>query len=126
MKIVKKISQEGALLKNKLDELQSIINRCQREYDLVKETCQHELIELTQKELNDEWMSEGADCLVCGEDFSMAWRCKCSPDSVCHYYSKDGKVKMIDGTLVDIPKGHNPEWETDDACIFCGMPEERK
>lgn len=71
-------------------------------------------------------MSEGADCLVCGENFNMGWRCKISPDSICHYYSKDGKVKMIDNTLVDIPEWHDSKHENEDNCIFCGMPEERK
>lgn len=67
---------------------------------------------------------EGAGCQHCGEDFG--WYCEESPDNVCHYYSTNGKVRLIDGLMVDVPADHNDKYETDDSCIFCGAPEERK
>jgi len=126
MKIVKQISEEGVILKNKLDEFQSLINKYENEYANVAQTCKHELRELTPKELKERYMAVGADCLVCGSNFEFAWRCKKSPDSVCHYFSNDGKVEMIDGTLVGVPNEHNSENEDTDSCIFCHHPEERK
>lgn len=90
----------------------------------LKEQCTHEMRPLTKKELDDKWMSVDALCVVCGKSFG--WRCKVSPDGVCHYFSEDGKVELIDGTFVDIPIDHDPEYETDDGCIFCGHPDERK
>lgn len=71
-------------------------------------------------------------CSVCksssGED---GWLCAASPDGNCHYYTKDGKVILKDGTKVEPPKDeegnpHNSEYETEDDCIFCHQPEERQ
>lgn len=90
----------------------------------LKDECPHLLRDLTTKELADEWMSVGASCIGCGTDFG--WRCKESPDSVCHYYSEDGQIELINGTMVPIPADHDPDFEINDCCIFCGMPDERK
>lgn len=124
MKIVKNISEEGKIFKNKIEGVKTnlavVYAKLKRYYDV----CDHELPELTPKQLKDELMSEEAHCLICGSGFG--WRCKESPDGVCHYYSNDGKVKMIDGTLVNVPEGHDATYENDDECIFCGLPEERK
>jgi len=124
MKIVKQISEEGLAFKKELADLKATVSIAQTELYNKENSCTHELRELTQWELKDKWMSEGAHCLICGT--LWGWRCKHSPDSVCHYSSHEGKVKMIDGTRVDVPNGHNPEYENEDECIFCGMPEERK
>lgn len=91
--------------------------------DLIAE-CTHHLKPLTEKELADEWMSVGAVCVDCRHDFG--WRCKVSPDGVCHYFSEEGQVELIDGRKVPIPEDHDPNYETDDGCIFCGHPDERK
>lgn len=69
-------------------------------------------------------MSVSANCQGCHQYFG--WRCKKSPDGVCHYYSEDGKIELIDNTQVPTPEDHDPDYETDDCCIFCGMPDERK
>lgn len=66
----------------------------------------------------------GAECQYCREDFG--WFCEESPDHICHYYSNDRKITLIDGTEVSVPEDHNDKYETDDCCIFCGNPEERK
>lgn len=75
---------------------------------------------MTKKQLADQWMSVSAYCLVCVSH--LGWRCKESPDGVCHYYVIDGEVTLIDGTQVDAPDG----CETSIECIYCGHPEERK
>lgn len=108
--------------------------RVQRKYDEIISRCTHEEFRpLTEGELADRWMSIIAYCQICGKDFG--WRCKESPDFVCHYESDemdtdgDGNsvygVELITGEYVDIPKEHNPDHETSDLCIFCGNPEER-
>lgn len=96
----------------------------------LRNECQHAFIPLTKKQLDDEWMSVGASC-VGGCEQSFGWRCKNSPDGVCHYFSKDGKVQLIDGTTIPVPADvdgciHNPDYETEDVCLFCGHPDERK
>lgn len=63
-------------------------------------------------------------CTRCGEDFG--WWCPKSPDHVCHYYTLDDEVPLIDGRRARAPKKHNPFHETGDSCIYCGEPEERK
>lgn len=109
--------------KQKIEFHLSEINRLRKE-------CQHSFKPLTSKQLSDEWMSVGAFCIG-GCDKSFGWRCKKSPDGVCHYFSEDGKVELIDGTTVTVPAdvdGHvnDPNYETEDSCLFCGHPEERK
>jgi hypothetical protein len=60
-------------------------------------------------------------------EHELGWDCPASPDKKCHYYTtKEKKVVLNDGRVVDPPKGHDFEYETDDSCIFCGEPEERK
>jgi hypothetical protein len=74
----------------------------------------------------------GASCVIC--DKHLGWVCTKSPDHVCHYYSSfiDGKhgVELIDGTI-DYPTDlqeddYSEEDETDDCCIYCHQPDERK
>ena len=86
--------------------------------------CRHVFKPLTEKQLGDKWMSVSSVCLGCGQHFG--WRCKKSPDGVCHYFSEDGKIELIDGTNVPVSEGHDDQYETDDTCLFCGMPDERK
>lgn len=86
--------------------------------------CPHTFDPLTKAELDDKWMSVGAWCLGCESDFG--WRCKESPDGVCHYDTCDGKVHLINDSICDPPEGHDKRRETLDSCIFCGHPEERK
>lgn len=70
--------------------------------------------------------SESAQCDVCGTYFG--WYCPRSPDSVCHYETNaDLMIELIDGNLSK-PGSHwdGKKYETDDCCVFCGNPEERK
>lgn len=76
-----------------------------------------------------------AVCEICELDFG--WWCPDSPDHACHYHSeyveKDGAiyriVVLLDGAKdesfldKDVPE---KEHETEDCCLYCGEPEERK
>lgn len=81
--------------------------------------CRHSFEPLTEEELADPWMSVGAFCRECGQDFG--WRCKESPDGVCHYDVYDGKVVGVNGEEYD-----PPENKYGGDCIYCGHPDERK
>jgi len=92
--------------------------------------CAHEFEPLTPRQIADEWMSESSRCIHCNTRFG--WRCKKSPDGVCHYNSspnRDGEgriIYLIDNSRVPVPDGHDHNHESHDWCIYCGMPEERK
>ena len=96
--------------------------------------CKHAFAPLTdemRKELKvhsyASWKYDRASCFSC--EFDFGWRCPSSPDSVCHYqsmHSRPGFVKLVDDTEVPVPDGHDIEYETDDSCIFCHAPDERK
>lgn len=95
--------------------------------------CEHRLGQLSKKDLADKWMSVWADCIDCGQHFG--WRCKKSPDGVCHYFTDprgkaisliNGKQHLINDPQFPLDGTYDPEYETDDCCIFCGHPEERK
>ncbi len=64
-------------------------------------------------------------CLGCGQGFG--WPCPDSLDGVCHYYTEDGMIHLIDGREVPSPtKVKDRRYESDDQCVFCGEPSERK
>jgi hypothetical protein len=88
--------------------------------DFIK-TCKHEAIEYHTWGKDDHG---SATCRIC--ESHLGWYCPESPDRGCHYTSEKGKVELSDGTLVDVPAGHDDSYETDDSCIFCGQPDERK
>lgn len=106
-----------------------------REIDL-KENCKHELRMLTEGELADDFMSVSANCMKCGKSVG-SWRCKESPDSVCHTIDDvvilpnvPIAVQLIDGSLtypssLNVGK-FNPDDHNVEACVFCGEPGERK
>ena len=90
--------------------------------------CPHSFKPLSEKELKDEYFSDSAICISgCGQRFG--WRCKESPDGVCHYYPFDGKhVKLINGELQRISEENLADAAHNlyELCLFCGMPDERK
>ena len=95
-----------------------------KEIDKLKNECDHSFRVLSEAETSDRWMSIGATCLGCGEHFG--WRCKKSPDGVCHYTSHDGMVTIVNGAEVPVPHYYDEDMEDGESCIFCGMPYERK
>jgi hypothetical protein len=70
----------------KLRKYSRILNRLNR-------NCPHEFEPLTTEELADQWMSVGAYCLIC--DKSFGWRCKESPDGVCHYKNEVDDKQLL-------------------------------
>jgi hypothetical protein len=69
----------------------------------------------------------GAECDICGRNFG--WYCAESPDHACHYYTYDRKgtqVQLYDRTLHSLKEPSDPEYESDDCCLFCNQPDERK
>jgi len=80
-------------------------------------TCPHEIVNRCGQ----------AICNICGQDFN--WWCEDSPDHVCHYYSSahDGKVYvlLIDDSETDFQSTKDPEYESEDECLFCGQPRQR-
>lgn len=67
--------------------------------------------------------NDTAYCSICNEYFN--WFCEESPDNTCHYYSKNNQITLINKTTYTL-KDYNNDYETDDCCIFCGQPNERK
>ena len=69
-----------------------------------------------------------AVCEVCAHDFG--WYCPKSPDHTCYYYSHEKNdrrvVDLINGKEHKLPEAYNHANESDDWCIFCGQPDERK
>lgn len=110
--------------KFRIESLKKQLKEIHQKLEVLKNSCVHRFMPLTQEELKDKWCSVSAICTVCDKDFG--WRCKNSIDGVCHYYSNDGFIDLIDGRKVPTPPEHGPDYETDDSCIFCGQPSERK
>ena len=42
------------------------------------------------------------------------WYCPDSPDKSCHYFSRDGKIRLDDGSEVPVPDGHSRNNESYD------------
>jgi hypothetical protein len=63
-------------------------------------------------------------CKGCNKDFG--WPCSKSPDKVCHYFSYQGHITLINGKKHQLPSSYDDNHESEDWCIFCGAPEERK
>jgi len=77
-----------------------------------------------------EWGSGFAKCKKCKDD--LGWYCKSSPDHRCYYFTEvedeTGRlyVELLDGSRSYMKKDHEQEYETDDCCLFCTLPDERK
>lgn len=83
--------------------------------------CPHDFPPLTPEQLADRCLSTSAYCSSCGEAFG--WRCKESPDSVCHYDPSD---LLLNGSPIYKKMIKHKMQEDDEICIFCGHPEERQ
>jgi hypothetical protein len=100
---------------------------------LLEGRCFHEI---KIQEPDNEGYYGSAECIYCdglGWNSIFTWYCPDSPDHACHYHSdSDGKRRYttdINGERIYLSKKHtdeNARWETDDQCLFCGLPNERK
>lgn len=112
-----------------LNQLSKEMAEAQGRYHQLKAKCVHVIGYTIDHLFGDD---EGDTyCTLCHYHFGHY--CPESPDHTCHYFTEDGKIKLVTGVEVDVPKDHldedgkyDPNWETDDSCLFCGSPEERK
>ena len=115
-----------------------------------KKNCCHVVKRQTHVDKYGWW--EPAQCAICDSILEKGWYCPDSPDLICHYFSvteDDGSetVMLLDGNEVPCPKSRcydcdpcnmkprdvclNPgvpdqEYQSEDWCLYCGHPEERK
>ncbi len=104
--------------KARINDLNRQAIALQQESYRLQEECPHKVGPLDKRHAS-------AVCEGCNKDFG--WYCPDSPDHACHYEAYEGKVELIDGTVVDPPADHeNKGLASYDACIYCGHPDERK
>lgn len=117
--------------KEQLLEAKTKRDFAEQEYQRLRASCKHELLPVLTDRMKAElrkasyasWKYGTASCDICREGFGH--RCPDSPDTVCHYFSDDGFVELITGVKVAVgdPDSDN---ETEDSCLYCGYPLERK
>lgn len=136
-------SDAQLIFRGKLKGLKQAVKAAQEAYSEAKKKCLH-----TIEYSYEIWKWGGHEskdghtwCADCGEDFGHY--CPDSPDHACHYFSEDGlHVKLFTGEIVrkkldeydpdniwdNIVTVNNDcmRYETDDTCLFCGAPQERK
>lgn len=124
------LTADQLTLKVQISLLRSEVRQVTRNLNEKLQQCTH-ITHLPPKQ--DKWGGYGSlDCDICG--INMGWGCAESPDHVCHYFStlRDGVrgVQLYGGVFHVIPELNEPNYkhiyETDDICLFCGQPEERK
>ena len=118
----------------RLKSLELAMKEATDAYWNMKKDCPHAI----SYSVNTRWGQGECWCTICGTDFGHY--CPDSPDHACHYYTEDGlHVKLNTGEVIQKPiEPIDPEWnpvtvrqdcrkwETDDCCLFCGAPRERK
>ncbi len=112
------------MLRKKLTEIQQKIWKIER-------NCKHNI---EQVGANPKFNCEGfAECQDCNSHFG--WWCPNSPDHICHYFTHEVEAFLIKARAVELVDGAehiihdyqgDPEYETDDVCVFCHEHEERK
>jgi len=111
------------------DEYITAIREHRAAIDLLRERYR-ELLDQCPHEIVQEGSWGGARCAICDQDFG--WYCPDSPDHACHYFTESDDlgyyVVLNDGTVYRFPERTDTDkrCETDDSCLFCGHPEERK
>lgn len=122
--------ETGAALAQAIQHAKAECDAANQRLYRLKKGCPHKLRSLTEEELADQWMSVGARCMICSEHFG--WRCKISPDGVCHYCLEPKNdvlgIYLVDGSfrpVAELPP-HRESSGMCIFCIFCSMPDERK
>lgn len=123
-KVVKpELTESQLAYKAELSSIQSAIKVLLKQHTEKKRQCPHAIAYE---------VDSSAWCELCGEDFG--WHCPSSPDHCCHYFSErtapgmEPVVKLNNGGTAFLSSEHseNQAYETDDVCLFCGDPQERK
>lgn len=112
------------MLRKQLTEIQQNIAKIER-------NCKHRIVEVGA-EPKYGWNGD-AVCEDCNTSFG--WWCSDSPDHRCHYFTHEVEAYLIKARAVELVDGTehilheydgDTEYETDDDCVFCHMPDERK
>lgn len=139
-KTVAEFKEALANVKAELHVMKMMLAPLRKRYQDLKKTCPHNIVcnvcHTNEKECapDREFGHLGAECDICelGSEFDedLGWFCPDSPDHLCHYFSQEHNqqrcVELLSGQLHPLSLNHKREWETDDQCIFCGNPDERK
>ncbi len=134
------LTPEQLALQAQLKAQKEVIDAAEEEYQRLRGTCmKHLLLPPMTDELRDglrkgspwTWKYDYASCDVCKQSFGYRCPGKDSPDEVCHYFTEDqdGKnmVLLSNGEYVEYTDPeHSPDHESDDYCLYCGSPQERK
>lgn len=117
-----KLNSAQELFKEMLAEAKAASEKAYNSYHGLKQSCQHAI---GASFVKTKYGYEGrASCIICGEYFGHY--CPKSSDLHCHYYSVNGYIHLSTGEKIPVAEDHDPRYETDDCCLFCGMPDERK
>jgi hypothetical protein len=130
-------------LRTQIENAKKEIKEAEDNLKYLRRQCKdHKFVELNEKDIEAlrtkpwkvSYKKSSAVCSICDEDFG--WRCPDSPDGACHYYTGEGKdgdnrrvVILSNKTYYYMDESYSLEDsydETDDCCLFCGFPEERK
>lgn len=107
-------------LNNHLKEFSVLLSAYSKTLKSTNAECKHQL-----DSINDPWIFASAYCKLCNKD--LGWRCKESPDQVCHYYNEldNNRLELIDGSTIEVFMGEIHD-TFEECCLFCGLPDERK
>lgn len=112
------LSPEQIAYKDQLEVLHDLARKADKDYHYALRRCLHVTAYNPKERDSSSW------CVICDHD--LGHYCPDSPDKSCHYWTEDGMIPLNDGTKAAMPEDHDPDYETDDSCIFCGWPQERK
>ena len=124
------------VLNAKIKEYEKLMQPYVIEVEKLKSSCAHVIVcddckqhECTCKDT--EWGTGSAKCGICGA-YMCGWYCQKSPDHICHYSTEvdeNGKrfTVLENGERCYMPVAYdNQDYENDDDCLFCHLPDERK
>ena len=121
------LTQQQTDFKRVLQNAKTEIRKIEAKYQAVRNICIH----VVNPEFTDKYQCDVAYCEVCNKTFG--WKCPESPDHVCYYYTDGLKncvsvVELIDKTIHPLENHtfNDVQGETEDCCLFCGQPQERK
>lgn len=114
------MTEQAQRLKLAIDNAEMSLKTAQEALLELQRLCVCKFPPLTPEQLADPWMSISSPCEICGR--RHGWRCKISPDSVCHYRVTNGKVTLLGGEQVSCAESKY----SGEHCVYCGLSSERK
>lgn len=122
-----KVTPEQKYLKDSIYSLKEGIKKASEKLSSLIDSCSHLLRDLTPEEFAHPYMRVETICEICGKDLNV-WRCKESPDGVCHYVTdnenpfKQWAVKLLDDRWdYAFPQDDWNKEEEGEDCIYCKM-----